>query len=315
MARRLAGNQVREGYGLGVDRDVDNRFSGFALDAVRAGVPGLPVHSVVLIGEGTDNVAYEVNGELVVRFSKEPDPVHRAGLVSGEARLLAAVAKISPLPVPRPLFTDPQRGCWAYSKLPGVPLLDLPQPQRLAFAPAIAAVLGEFLGVLHAIPVQQMALLAGPDQTPLPQWRDEAAGDYAAVVREIPAARRGAVEAFLETAPPDQDGALVFSHNDLGIEHVLIDSSTGAVTGIIDWSDAALVDPAYDFGLLYRDLGPAALDSALNAYRAGVPTAFRRRAVFYARCGLLEDLAYGIRSGRSAYTDKCLTAVEWLFPR
>jgi aminoglycoside phosphotransferase (APT) family kinase protein len=43
----------------------------------------------------------------------------------------------------------------------------------------------------------------------------------------------------------------VFSHNDLGIEHVLIDPGTWTVTGIIDWSDAAIVDPAIDFGLLY----------------------------------------------------------------
>src|SRR5215471_19045423 len=37
------------------------------------GVPGLQVSSVALIGEGVDHLAYEVNGELVVRFSKEDD--------------------------------------------------------------------------------------------------------------------------------------------------------------------------------------------------------------------------------------------------
>jgi hypothetical protein len=63
----------------------------------------------------------------VVRFSKEPDPTRRAELISSETGLLAAAAQISPLPVPEPLFTDPQQGCWAYSKIPGVPLLDLPQ--------------------------------------------------------------------------------------------------------------------------------------------------------------------------------------------
>jgi aminoglycoside phosphotransferase (APT) family kinase protein len=297
-----------------MDRDLDDRVAERVRDAVRAGVPNLRVRSVVLIGEGTDNVAYQVNGELVVRFSKEPDPTRRAELISSEARLLAAVAQISPLPVPEPLFTNPRQGCWAYSRIPGLPLLDLSQPQRLACTPAVAAVLGEFLGVLHAIPIKQMARLVGPDETPLPEWRDEAAGNYAAVVREIPAARRDAVEAFLDTAPPHHDGPLVFSHNDLGIEHVLIDPSTGAITGIIDWSDAALVDPAYDFGLLYRDLGPTALDLALNAYQADGMTALRQRAVFYARCTLFEDLAYGIQSGRSAYTGKSLTALEWLFP-
>jgi aminoglycoside phosphotransferase (APT) family kinase protein len=283
-------------------------------DVVRAIVPGLQVRSVAFIGEGADNLAYEVNGELVVRFSKEPDPTRRAALISAEVELLTAVAQISTLPVPQPLFSDPQRGCWTYPKVPGVSLLDVPLPRRLVHTSAVAAVLGEFLAALDATPIQQMAHLVGPDETPLPEWRDEAVGHYATVVGKVPAERRGAVEAFLDTEPPPGGGPLAFSHNDLGIEHVLIEPSTGAITGIIDWSDAALADPAYDFGLLCRDLGPAALDIALNTYQADDATALRRRAVFYARCALFEDLAYGIQSGRTAFTDKSLAALEWLFP-
>jgi aminoglycoside phosphotransferase (APT) family kinase protein len=105
-----------------------------------------------------------------------------------------------------------------------------------------------------------------------------------------------------------------FSHNDLGIEHILVVPATGAITGVIDWSDAALTDPARDFGLLYRDLGPAALAAALTSYRAHDTAALGKRAAFYARCGLLEDLAYGHRSGIGAYTDKSVTALQWLFP-
>ena len=108
----------------------------------------------------------------------------------------------------------------------------------------------------------------------------------------------------------------MFSHNDLGIEHVLVDPGTWTVTGVIDWSDAAIVDPAVDFGLLYRELGPAAAHAALGSYRAEgddlAPLA--ERAVFYARCKLLEDLAYGMGSGRDAYIDKSLAAMAWLFP-
>jgi aminoglycoside phosphotransferase (APT) family kinase protein len=97
----------------------------------------------------------------------------------------------------------------------------------------------------------------------------------------------------------------VFSHNDLGIEHVLVDPAGWAVTGVIDWSDAALVDPAVDVGLLYRDLGPPAL--AL----VGGPDA--ERAVFYARCAMLEDLAYGVTTGLDRYVAKSRTALSWLF--
>jgi aminoglycoside phosphotransferase (APT) family kinase protein len=283
-------------------------------DAVRAGMRSFQVRSVVLLGEGADNLAYEVNGELVVRFSKESDPTRRAELINAEAKLLAAVAGISPLPVPRPLFTDPGRGCWAYAKLPGVPLLALPLPQRSACAPAAAAALGRFLAALHAAPVGQMAQFVDRDEVPMAEWREEAALNYAAVISAIPAHRREAVEAFLTAAPPDSDGALVFSHNDLGIEHVLVATATGAITGVIDWSDAALTDPAYDFGLLYRDLGPAALATALTAYGAGDAGALCERAAFYARCSLLEDLAFGSQAGLSAYTGKSLAALPWLFP-
>jgi aminoglycoside phosphotransferase (APT) family kinase protein len=128
--------------------------------------------------------------------------------------------------------------------------------------------------------------------------------------------RRRHVETFLDAPPPRDGYAPAFSHNDLGIEHVLIDPVTWRVTGIIDWSDAAIVDPAYDFGLLYRDLGPAALRVAVGRYRtdANDVAALRERAVFYARCSVFEDLAYGLGTGRDKYVNKCLAALAWLFP-
>ena len=72
---------------------------------VPAHLPGYRVDSVVPVGEGIGNLAYEVNGELIVRCSKEPDAAARAAGVDREARLLAAVAAISPLPVPEPSTT------------------------------------------------------------------------------------------------------------------------------------------------------------------------------------------------------------------
>ena len=264
------------------DRDVRS--------VVGAQLPGYQVESVVEAGAGLDNIAYEVNGELIVRFSREPDPARRAALVDHEARLLAAVAGISPLPVPEPRFTVADQGCLAYRKLPGMPLVDLPQPQRAAHARSIAATLGEFLTALHTVPVDRMAELVEPDDQPLAEWRREAAEAYAAVAGHVPAAHRPRVEAFLDAAPPDGRYALVFSHNDLGIEHVLVAPVAGTVTGVIDWSDAAIVDPAYDFGLLYRDLGPAA-DTALRSYRTDAHdvAALGQRAVFYARCSVFEE--------------------------
>src|SRR6266545_4388463 len=217
---------------------------------------------VVLVGGGLDNVAYEVDGELIVRFRTEPDPATRAERTEREARVLAAVAQVSPVPVPRPVFAVPGRGCLAYRRLPGVPLLDVPTDQRSARGPAVAATLGGLLTALHAVPVPRMAELVDTDDTPLSEWRDEAAGTYPAIAERVPAAHRPAIEAFLAAPPPPARYTPVFSHNDLGIEHVLVDPADGRVTGVIDWSDAAVVDPAADFGRLHRDLGPAATRAA-----------------------------------------------------
>ncbi|WP_283138341.1 phosphotransferase family protein [Rhizohabitans arisaemae] len=285
-------------------------------DVVAKHLPGYRIDSLVLLGEGEDNIAFQVNDELIVRFSKESDPAGRAARVNDEARLLAAVADLSPLPVPEPSFMVADQGCLAYFMLPGLPLIDVALPQRSTHGNSIALTLGEFLSALHAVPVSRMADLVETDDQPPALWLEEAAQTYTTVAGTVPTVHRPAVEEFLGTPPPADRHDLVFSHNDLGIEHVLIDPVAWTVTGVIDWSDAAIVDPAYDFGLLYRDLGPAALALALRSYRTDVHDvgAIRARAAFYARCGVLEDMAYGLQTGHEKYLDKSLAALTWLYP-
>lgn len=274
-------------------------------------LPGYPLGPVRVVGEGQDNLAFEVGGELIVRFPKEYD----RGRLDREARLLAIVGGVAPLPVPRPVLIDADRGCLAYRKLPGVSLLGMPLPERAGHAAGIAARLGEFLAVLHAMPVERMAEVVGPDDEAPAGWLREAEESYRNVVDHVPVAYRPAVEAFLAAPPPERGSVTVFSHNDLGIEHVLVEPAGWTITGVIDWSDAAIVDPAYDFGLLLRDLGPVGLDAALERYPAA-PAAdgLRARAAFYARCGVLEDLAYGLAAGRPAYVESGRAALAWLFP-
>jgi aminoglycoside phosphotransferase (APT) family kinase protein len=248
-------------------------------------------------------VAYLVDDALVVRFARE-DP---AG-VEREARLLRLLRDVSTIPIPEPLFADGARGWIAHRYLPGVPLLEL--EARAAVAERIGAALGRLLGALHAIPTERVRGLVDVDDQALDAWLGDARDLYASTADAIPADNRSAVERFLDTPPPQRGEERVFSHNDLGIEHVLVDPGTLETTGVIDWSDAALCDPAYDFGLVLRDLGRTALAAALDAYGAGD---IEERAWFYARCALLEDLAYGIDTERGDYVAKSVDAVGWIF--
>jgi hypothetical protein len=182
--------------------------------------------------------------------------------VEREAALLDQIASRLPLPVPEPVIVG--EGVVVQRRIPGRPLLELPRVERVRFAGPLL----EFVTAVHALE----AVDAPRDDTAPQAWLDEL--DAPGLVAPAPAER------------------LVFIHGDLGAEHVFVDGDR--ITGVIDWGDAAIGDPAIDQGRLMRDLN--------------VPG--DERARFYAICTALEDLEYGVplyvENAREA-----LTALGW----
>ncbi|MDG4824765.1 aminoglycoside phosphotransferase family protein [Asanoa sp. WMMD1127] len=242
------------------------------------------------MGAGYDHAAYEVNAELVVRLARTPDPAQ----VDREAAILAAVRAATDVPVPEPIVVDPDAGLLVYRKLQGVPAATLPDPSRVP--PTLIAALRRLMRDIEAITG------AKDDDAPPSEWLDEARTHYGDIRHAIPATHHRAVELFLSQAPPPPyAGEPVFCHNDLGIEHVLVDPATRTLTGVIDWADAARTEPAHDLGRLFRDLGP----------RLGTVD---DRALFFARCTTLEDLHYGLSENQETYARNALAALGRVFP-
>lgn len=272
-----------------------------AVAALKAARPELRDARVADLGGGLDHHAVRV-GEVVLRVRGGGDD-HE---MTREVALLEAVRRRCPVAVPAPVAAG---ATWiAYPLLAGVPALALDPQVRAGLAGPLAAGIGQVLARLWATPRAEVEGLVEDDRTPLAEWRDEAADLAAELGDELPERVRHGLERFFAAPLPPAACVRVFSHNDLGCEHVLVEPATGAITGIIDWSDAAVVDPAKDLGLILRDLGPAAFERARQEARAGLadaadaadddPTA---RAHVYARCLALEDLAFGVETGRTAY--------------
>jgi aminoglycoside phosphotransferase (APT) family kinase protein len=281
-------------------------------DIVRLQLPGTGADSIRRLGEGQEHAAYEVDGRVVVRFALEHDDC--SPRIEREVALLKVVARISPVAVPEPLFVVPERCCYGYRKLEGSPLLSLAPAKRGPLATQVATSAADLLAALHALPVAEVAGLVPTNLQPVGEWLREAAELYAKVAAHVPPRDDHAVRQFLATSPPPTRDEPVFSHNDLGIEHILVDPDAARVTGVIDWSDAAICDRAYDFGLLLRDLDPTALAAALGRYAIDADAgSITERAWFYARCAAIEDLAYGLETGRDEYRTKSLEALPWLF--
>jgi aminoglycoside phosphotransferase (APT) family kinase protein len=256
---------------------------GRAIRALRAHAPELRDVELVELGQGLDNAAY-LAGDLVVRVGD--------GDVAREAALLEIVASHVSLPVPTPRFADQDAGVLAYGQIAGRPLLGRTPP------PGAARRLGAFLRELHAIDAATVTEVIPTEEAEPDTWLAELGGP------------RDLVRVLEETRPPAGTGRVV-AHADLGAEHVL--ELDGRVTGVIDWSDAAVTDPALDFARLYRDFGPRFLSELLRAY-GPLPDAMPR-IEFFARCAALEDLAYGQATGRREYTTNAERSLRWLFGR
>ena len=269
--------------------------------------PGREAPSIVKLGEGWDNVVYEVDGELIVRQSKEVDPSARSEAVRREANLLEAVAGFSTVPVPIPLFVDPDAGVLAYARLTGRLLRDHPVTDSQALADSLA----DFIGVLHAMPSRRVEPLVPRETLQVAQWRADAERNYPDIAGSIGADDRRLIEDFLDRPPPAEGAVGVFCHNNLGAENLLVDEDVDRLSGVIDWTDAAITDPALDLAPVYRDLGPEIFELTLSGDRLG--DVARSRAVFFARCALIEDIAYALAVQDTSAAERSIAALPRTF--
>lgn len=263
------------------------------------------------LGEGWDFRLFELEERWLFRF-----PKHENGVVklARETQLLSRLAPYLSLPVPRYLFAYggvPRRSSpfAGYEKLPGIPADTAPKYDRLVVARQLAS----FLGELHSFPVSlavEAGVRAGKGGFEL--WRDRAlAGvEDVAVCQLAP----GRVRAFLQREVPTRySGEPKLVHNDLWPEHVLIEPETGGISGVIDWGDVILGDPAIDFAGLYTWFGDGWLDLLLEGYPGELDAGIAARTRYLACCMAVHNIALGCEMGRQAWVSAGRRVLVWLF--
>ena len=269
----------------------------------------LPGHEPVLLaGDGCDHWVFDVNGAFIARACKQRDE-HTAAAVEREAALLDIVSRVSPIPVPVVVAAEPEAGLLVLRRLPGTSLLDRPSSDPLAVAEPLA----EFVAAIHGVPSAKVEHLVERDDYPLDAYVQEAVDHAKRAAAHLTSDQRRRVELFLSRPVPREADGLTLCHNDLGAEHVLASADRSQLTGVIDWSDAAIADPARDVGRLLRDFGFGVAAAVLRRIHADDRTL--ERAVFHARCALLEDLAYGIEASRPQYVAHALGRFAETFPK
>lgn len=285
--------------------------------------PELAVRSWRPVQQGWDSLTMLVNDALIFRFARRPDVAVRLGR---EARLLPGLAGALPVAIPRVAYvayvggdhneTDGVR-IVGYPALPGQPLtagalaaLDATKRDQLA------AQLGAFLSALHAYPVA-VALAAGVPVGSVAAWRQEYA-DFYAEIREhvfplLSAPEQRAVaslwEGYLYT-PTHFAFTPTLIHRDLGVEHILHNAASGALTGVIDWGDAGIGDHALDVTGIARSLGHEFAARVLAHDTHPIDATFWDRVAFYSRIIPFHEIRFGHYERDAAHIAAGLAALR-----
>jgi aminoglycoside phosphotransferase (APT) family kinase protein len=248
---------------------------------------------VTITDNGWDSRAW-TDGEWLYREPRRPEVRPR---LLAEAALLPWLAPQLPLPVPVP---EPTADGVRHKLLVGEPLDDCDE----ATGTAIGASLGRFLATLHAIdPAEAVRHGATDGTTATVDLRATVDRMAAKVLPRLAEADRPAGQALLDQfREPPARPTLV--HGDLGPEHVLL--ADGAVSGIIDWTDSHVGDPALDLSWLLHGASRPVAEAAAAAY--GADHAIRERALRWHRLGPWHEVLYGLDNGQS-YVDSGLAGV------
>lgn len=242
---------------------------------------GRSPRTILEIDHGYDFEVAIVDDDWVFRFPRR-SAVEEA--LEVEIALLPALAPALPVEVPsfehvsrKPLFVG-------YRLIRGGPLVD-------EDAEGVCA----FLETLHAfdasgLPVERHDWVEA--------YRDQCAEFERLVLPFLDKDRRAQAKRLFGDVETLVDFEPALIHADLEPEHLLV--RDGRLTGVIDWGDARVGDPALDYAWLLN--GPFA--------DWDVDPDVRRRARFYHRLGPWYEAHYGLFTNQPAHTERGLAGIR-----
>lgn len=252
-----------------------------AAHLIESQFPQLAPVSLELMGVGWDNSAYRVNRDLVFRFPRRSMAVD---LMRVEASVLPSFGGL-PLAIPVPEWIGEPTESYpcpfaGYRLIEGetADRVELSMADRTACAP----ILGEFLRALHSVSVRD-------GDGPLDDYRRADLGYRIPKLRERLAElddpwRAAGMDYLAQIEGQDyrMDGPC-WVHGDLYARHILVNDDHRP-SGVIDWGDVHLGDPALDLSIAYSFLPASARSLFWDTYsevddRAKLRARFR--AVWY----------------------------------
>ncbi len=266
--------------------------------------PTLKIARSKRVFTGWDNIVLEVNGKYIFRFPRFPVSDEH---LRTELKILPYLGKHLSVEVPKYRFVwrgvGRELGWFAgYRKIRGEPLTV--GGFRLAWTENLSESFALFVHELHGVDTTAKDLSVLPRRSPkenADSLRKTRFRIRESVYPLLNSSAVAQVEKFWAFLLKDFDNSTfdpVLVHGDLTSRNILIDR-TGRVTGILDWADTFVGDPALDFAGLFEV--NKALGERVLRHFGDVDTGFRNRIDWYVRMIPFYEILWGIDQGSEKF--------------
>lgn len=258
--------------------------------------PNIRVDSARLVRAGWANVIVDINDQWIFRFPRSKAAEQS---LNREIKLLVLLRGRLSIRVPDYEYVAPARrsgySFGGYKKIIGNPTTH--GGYRVGWTENLAKGLATFLWELHTPRTARIMSGIFPVWNQKRRLRKHWRAARAIGYKYLDTETRRLSELFFEKGVETFDNANyqpAFVHGDLTDRNILINPKTGKLTGILDWSDSAIMDSAIDFAGLFelnRKLGYATLDAYGHE-----SDDFSARVEVYWRLLPYFEILYGIHS-------------------
>ncbi|MFX0004800.1 MAG: phosphotransferase family protein [Candidatus Hodarchaeota archaeon] len=296
----------------------DNRAADISLpeviDSLYSFLPDIREKDIKFFYHGTYNV-YEVKNRYIFRI---PDKLFRnidgVHLIQNELKILYYIQKYVSVVIPEPIFISLDSDCplMGYEKIEGVPLSMCFHKASKNEKSNIAREIGNFLSELHSDDLLQEALKNKivDNIFSCEKYREYWQNYFEKIEKKIfkllgSNQKKWIWNLFDNFLTKQANFKFRYSiiHGDFDISNIIVDPKTFEITGIVDFEESRIYDPAADF--LFYDEGDEFLNNIFLSYRRKIDTNFEERMKFlygqscltYIKFGMENDLPDMIKAG------------------
>ncbi|WP_144512536.1 aminoglycoside phosphotransferase family protein [Bacillus mycoides] len=282
---------------------------------IKEALPGLSIHSYKQNEEGWDNITVIINDELLFRFPRKLEYANRIPLEKELCTILSHLLQEIEIPKYHLLYKNNCNTvpfCSYYPLIHGEPLTtELVAKLEKKELKAIITQLATFLAALHSIPLKRTETLGFPIEKTLTYWKELQTKLNQYFTNSLTSLQKSALNRLFENffvciAKSTFQNTII--HADFTHHHILFNNLNKTISGVIDFGDAQIGDPAFDFAGLYYDFGREFTTSIYEQYSALIshrdPLLIHRITTFYQYSPLLHNLIYNIETNNEIILKK-----------